>query len=220
MKKKIFAVTMLLSIIFMNSCGGHDIYQKDWHINNLELADEYFPKYFDAIEDSLKRNYFQYKKEYYEELDEPYTKFYNAKYYITDTIFLKTRFYFDYSFNNKFTYSSSFNFRLFFESQSEEDVLNLSENYINVMEDVTHFCSNNFYDTNGKYKEFYDEIKEEYKKEGYSQDNPPTHSFYKEELTWEEAPPWRYVQLYYENETYGLVMYISDILTDINIWDK
>ncbi len=220
MKKKIFAIPMLLSIIFMNSCGGPNIYQKDWHINNLELADEYFPKYFEAIEDSLKRNNFQYEKEYTEEVNEPYTKFYNAIYFITDTIFFRTYFCFDYSFNNKITYSSHFDFKLFYKSQMEKDVLNLSQNYINVMEDVTHFCSYNFLETNGKYKEFYEEIKEEYECKGYSQDNPPISSIYKQEMTWEETPPLRYVKLYYENEIYNLVIGLYDNLTDINIWDK
>lgn len=140
---------MLLSIVFMSSCDSPNIFQMDWHINNLELADEYFPKYFEAIEDSLKRNNFKYEKEYSEKNHEQYAKIYNATYFITDTILFKTTFYFDCRFNNRYTYLSAIEFRLYYESQMADEVLNLSQNYINVMEDVTHFCSYNFLETNG-----------------------------------------------------------------------
>ncbi len=55
MKKRTWMLSLLSSVLLLTSCTNKWV-QQDLHINTLELADEYFPKYFDEIENTLQKN--------------------------------------------------------------------------------------------------------------------------------------------------------------------
>ncbi len=208
MKKEIGI--LLLTTLLLTSCK--DYTQKDWHINTIELADEYFPKYFEAIEESLSKNNIKYEKEYNEDDFKPKCKCYNASYYISEDI------YFKFSFN----YEKKFNIIdciFCYNLVTEEQALNLPQSYINVMIDTVNFCSHNFLGTGEMYNTFYDEVKERHAKDEVNNkiEKKLIVSVYE---TYEDALPTRRLSLDFANEEYNLEIYLYDYLTDINIWNK
>ncbi len=210
MKKRIGLI--LLTTMLLTSC--RKIYnQKNWHINSVELADEYFPKYFEAIEESLSKNNIEYEKKYSKKINKEYKwKYYLATYNISKNIY----FYFIYEFDKK---TSDVDCYFHYKLTTEEQALNLPQSYINVMIDTVNFCSHNFLGTGEMYNTFYDEVKEKYKKNEIN----GTYKKYSKILIGEkyDSPlPSRGINLYFANEEYNLEIYLYDYLTDINIWNK
>ncbi len=214
MKKKIFIIPIILSITLLSSCSTP--HQKDWHIATIDLADKYFPKYFDAIESSLKRNNFIYEKEYNENYYFELFKEYCYTYYISDLIFFSVKFQYEIT----DTYYSRIYFLLNYESTNADDILNISLNYINVMEDTIKFCSNYFKDSNQKYKIFYDNLVEKCKKKGI----PKNDFFTKEETEFTILKPLILRSVYIgsssSSKNYYVQMGLRDYLNDANIWDN
>ena len=218
MKKIKYMLPLLLSLL-LTSCSP-DIQQRDWHINTLELADEYFPKYFDAIEHILQKNNVQYEKEYHEQVigknkwDK--SKYYIAKYIISEMDYFEAKFEFDYWINN----GSFFNFKFMKYAMTEEEMLSLPQSYINVMIGVNDFCAYNLLGTGEEFNTYFDEIKEKYL-DGETDDSIINYlSIFTGKTLYRDLPPARGINLHFNDEEYKLVFYLKDFLTDINIWDK
>ncbi|MCH5180716.1 MAG: hypothetical protein J1F32_05855 [Erysipelotrichales bacterium] len=213
-------VLILLSLLLLTSCNHPQLRQDDWHINTIELADEYFPKYFDAIEQILQKNSIQYEKEYFEQVNgqkkQNQCKHYIAKYNISDTTYFKAELEFDYWINN----GSCISFSFINDAITEEEVFNISQTYIDVMIYVTNFCSYNFLGKGDGFNSLYEKLKVKYCEEKYSINNPPQYKIYATEKTWEETPPFRGYGLDNNDGLYNMDIFLIDYLTDINIWDK
>lgn len=153
MKKRKY-INWVVIMLIASSCT--DATQKDWHIKTMELADEYFPKYFAHVEEKLLEKDISYEKEYREEyFSKNKVKLYELKYFVTEKIY----FYFSYWYDNNLgSVDSAFVYRV----ETEEEMMNLPQKYIDVMIDVVNFCSYNFYGTGEKYNTQYPELKEEY----------------------------------------------------------
>lgn len=222
MKKKKLILISLLPLL-LTSCSP-DIQQRDWHINTLELADEYFPKYFDAIEHILQKNNVQYEKEYHEQVvgknKRNKSKYYISKYIISEMDYFEAKFEFDYWINN----GSFLNFNFVKYAVFEEEMLRLPQNYINVMIDVTDFCTNNFLGTGEKFNTYFDKLKEKYlngETDNLLTIRDKNYSYIATgEKLYRDLSPRRGVNLSYNDEEYDLRLYLCDYLTDINIWDK
>ncbi|MCH5180736.1 MAG: hypothetical protein J1F32_05955 [Erysipelotrichales bacterium] len=215
MKIRIWTLS-LLSILLLTSCESES--HKKWHISAVEgfdLADEYFPNFFEAIEESLQKNSIQYEKEYDEKI---YTldKDFNANYYISDTIY----------FNFKFRYRvglgalSLFIGQFHYKSATVDEVFNLSQCYLNVMIDITDFCAYHFLGTGDIYNSYLNEIKEKHLEDKYVERIPGVSAIWVEEKPKQGVPPYRELSLSIKDNLYDLSLYLTDNLTDINFWDK
>ncbi len=213
MKKRTWMLSLLSSVLLLTSCTSKWV-QQDWHINTLELADEYFPKYFDEIEEILQKNDVMYKKEYTEKVD-PYTKFYMAKYYVTESLFYEVTLFYDC----RSTAYSIILFGLIYTLATEEEAFNISQNYMNIIIDVTDFCCNNLLGTGEKINTLYDEAKEKYINGEHLNVKDEKYVFVEERM-WEETPPDRWIEVRFKDNEYNVVIGLQDYLTDVNIWDK
>lgn len=207
MKKRAFII--LLFMLLLQGC----FFEKKWHINSLELADEYYPKYFQAIENSLDTNGIQYSKKLTEWIshagDE---KCYLVSYYVSKDIY--------YAF--KFEATSDFGTiecNFFYNNLTKNDLLNISDNYLNVLDDTITFCCDK---TNyGKnYKQLFEELKETY----FSSNNDSTQT--QKEFT--VSQPLKNGDNYYrkkielsmENDSGNLKFCLYDSLLDKNIYNE
>ena len=213
--KKLIWMPILLSTLLLTSCGSN-IRQRDWHINTLELANEYFPKYFDMIEESLEKNNIRYEKKKGEEIiewkDKFVDKYYYTNYYISETIYYTISF--DY--NIEAPNYSSLTCLFVYNSAIEEEIVNLSPNYINVMRDINNLCAYNFFGTGEKYKTYYDEVKIKLQNKQFD-NGSSSISVYEEKLDYDIH---REVSLICKNDQFDFLMSLKDYITDINIWDK
>ncbi len=217
LKKRTWMLSLLSSVLLLTSCTNKWV-QQDWHINTLELADEYFPKYFDEIEEILQKNDVMYKKEYTEKVD-PYTKFYMAKYYVTESLFYEVTLFYDCSFNCRSTADSNILFGLIYTLATEEEAFNIPQNYMNIIIDVTDFCCNNFLGTGEKINTLYDEAKAKYTNGEHLNVKDEKYVFVEERM-WEETPPDRWIEVRFKDNEYNVMIGVDDYLTDVNIWDK
>ncbi|MCH5171771.1 MAG: hypothetical protein J1F31_02935 [Erysipelotrichales bacterium] len=220
MKKRI-GMLVLLSTLLLTSCRDDSEYvQKDWHINTIELANEYFPKYFEFVENSLLENDIQFEKEYYEHDNKESNKRCTVVYNITDSIFFSATFSYNYNVNN-YSY-----IELYFYNKSatkEEALNNIPQNYINVMIDVNDFCANNFLGTGEAYNSYYNEVVEKHNNKDFSyvsEDSTCFVAYVSNRISNSESLPYRDIQISAENDIYEIRFRLIDYLTDINIWNK
>lgn len=209
-------INWVVIMLIASSCA--DITQKDWHIDTIELADEYFPRYFEHVEERLLVHNISYKKEYKEEyFMKNKDKLYELKYFVTEKYFFNFSYWYD---SNLGSINCSFVYRV----ETEEEMMNLPQKYIDVMIDVVNFCSYNFYGTGEKYNTQYLELKEEYqsKREEILQYNG--ENGYKEitvaDKPFEDFIPFRGFILTLKETEYRLAICLTDYLTDINIWSE
>lgn len=210
MKKK--SILLLITMILTTSCSK-DLSQKDWHITTFELADEYFPKYIEFVETSLSNNNIQYEKEYEEEnCNNDRIKYYRLKYSISIMS------YYSFIFSYRGTHGI-IDCSFYYKTTSENEVLNIPQNYINVMTDVVDFCSNNFCGTGEQYNTYLSTIKSRYELGDF--DAPLTrYQCVQEGETYTNLPCRRGINLFFNEKEYNLGVYLIDYLTDVNIWDK
>lgn len=209
MKKRILLLLLLSNL--MTSCKKY--HQKDWHIKTYELADVYFPKYFEEIEKFLLINDITYEKDFSELLDnEINMKYYNACYTVSEKINFEFRFVFSLNhchFNCKFNKHSS----------NEYDAFHSLQKYINVMIDTVNFCSHNFLGTGEMFNTWYDEVKKKYL-------NNEIDGIFGKYLkisageNYRDLLPTRGIDFCFTDQEYNLEIYLVDYLTDVNIWDK
>ena len=149
MKKRILILLLLPLLLLFTACEK-PYWPEDRHIDTIELADKYFPKYFQAVEESLEKNNIQYEKEYSELLGSDIseyaigTKDYKIKYHISETI------YFDFMYGVG-SFTNHINCVFYYKTPNEDDLYNIPEKYINVMMDVVNFCSHNYLGTGKTY---------------------------------------------------------------------
>ncbi|MCH5171442.1 MAG: hypothetical protein J1F31_01220 [Erysipelotrichales bacterium] len=219
MKKAKYMLPLLLSLL-LTSCSP-DLRQNDWHINTLELADEYFPKYFDAIESSLQINNIKYEKEYSESIERN-EKRYNITYCVSNKIYYE--FLFRFKLLSWKSSESLINCTFYYNVDTEEEMFSLPQGYINVMIDVNDFCTNNYLGTGEKFNTYFDKLKEKYlngETDSLLTIKDKNYSYIATgEMLYRDLYPRRGVNLSYNDEEYDLRLYLCDYLTDINIWDK
>lgn len=217
MKKLICMLSLLASVLLMTSCGVKT-WQDDWHIDTLELADEYFPKYFEKIETILNEYDIQYENEYSEQVNEQFKcKYYITTYTISETVYMKVKL--DYE-NNRHHAFSKIMCDLYYNVTTEEDMLNIPQKYIDVMKDITDFCGNNC--VGDEFNNKYSELKEDYfNGDTYSSDLGNEYllivtfgSLYPDNL------PSMGIDMDFKDDEYRLDFILWDYLTDTNIWDK
>ncbi|MCH5180843.1 MAG: hypothetical protein J1F32_06495 [Erysipelotrichales bacterium] len=218
MKKAKYMLPLLLSLL-LTSCGNHPpLYQEDWHINTLELADEYFPKYFEKIETILNEYDIQYENEYSNQVDkQAKVKSYRTTYTISETVYMKVEL--NYLINSKYMFSD-IKCDLYYNVTTEEDMLNIPQKYIDVMKDITNFCGNNC--VGDEFNNKYSKLKEKYL-------NGDTHSsgWGNEYLLvatygslYPDTLPSMGINMDYKTDKYRLDFILWDYLTDTNIWNK
>lgn len=217
MKKAILLA--ILSILLTSCFGEYHITQDNWHINTLELADEYFPKYFDIIENSLHKNDIRYEKIYNERIvdwkGEHMDKYYSAKYSISETIYFT--FSVDYNFrSNKY---SSVDCMFIYNSATKEEMITMPQSYVNIMMDVTNFIAYNLLWTGDEFKAHFNEVKDKLQNDEYSWGTSDHFGIGVSEQK-HDYLLYRSVSLTYYESKYSFQMVLNDYLTDMYIWDK
>ena len=214
--KKIRILSML-SLVLLTSCRiGRQIeinYPSEWRIDTLELADEYFPKYFEMVEKSLANNDIEYEKKYSEwYYPKKNYKYYMASYYITDNIYYK----FKYSFREiKGTIESEFNYKM----ATEEEIFSIPQKYFNVMTEVTNFCTYNFLGTGDEFNILYNNAELRYSKGEITRETKGYHWIISGN-SYDDFYMDKTVQLYFKDSEYNLVVCLDDYLLDANVWNK
>ncbi len=151
MKSKLCIIPFLLSFTLMCSCSYYPPHQKDWHITTFELADKYFPKYFDTIENFFIEYEITFEKECYEQVIDSKKKYENI-YYFSDLMSLDCIF----NYRGDAHLGSYFILTFNYKSNNLNEILSFSQNYINVFSDIINFCSYEFYESNIDSKTFYE----------------------------------------------------------------
>ena len=219
MKKRILILLLLPLLLLFTACGKPEC-QEDGHIDTIELADKYFPKYFQAVEESLEKNNIQYEKEYSELLGSDISKYangtkcYKIKYHILETLGFNFTYWFDYPCND-------IECVFYYKTPNEDDLYNIPEKYINVMMDVVNFCSHNYLGTGKTYYSYYEKMKDKLSKgDTNSQDDNYFDIYVQESESKDHVRPSKGIEIKYQEEIYLFRMYLYDYLTDINIWDN
>ena len=218
MKRK-FVILLLIISTTLVSCSDLMLYvQKDWHINNLNLAEEYFPKYFNFIENDLHENNIQYEIFYRERDYYPENKHYDISFNITETKYFTGTFTYSY----RRGYFSSFHFYFIYKNANINEIYELPQKYLKIMADVNDFCSNNFLGFGYDYYNLYDDIIKKYQDNDYLHYSTEldNYLYLTSDRVDECLDTYRAVELSISGEIGTFSIYLRDYFTDINIWDN